>query len=202
MLNYAFLTSFLLFYDHNQAANDCDLEPVAYEFFTQAFILYEEEVVVITCMPFPSTRATHKEWPSVHVLEIKSVVGHIYLINLFINYIYTLFQDSKAQVTAMHLIIGALQRMNVLGVENRDTLTHKATGVIVLAYPAITVSFPCRFFPKPLLSPWLFFRLLPVFCKAFEETWSVQSSVRLLTSILGWWKGWHQGWGKVLYHFA
>ncbi|KAL9358156.1 hypothetical protein Peur_051409 [Populus x canadensis] len=64
-----------------QAANDCDLEPVAYEFFTQAFILYEEEVV-----------------------------------------------DSKAQVTAMHLIIGALQRMNVLGVENRDTLTHKATG--------------------------------------------------------------------------
>ncbi|KAJ6931574.1 hypothetical protein NC652_014924 [Populus alba x Populus x berolinensis] len=88
MLNYAFLTSFLLFYDHNQAANDYDLEPVAYEFFTQAFILYEEEVV-----------------------------------------------DSKAQVTAMHLIIGALQRMNVLGVENRDTLTHKATGVIVLAYP-------------------------------------------------------------------
>ncbi|KAG6776595.1 hypothetical protein POTOM_020116 [Populus tomentosa] len=71
-----------------QAANDYDLEPVAYEFFTQAFILYEEEVV-----------------------------------------------DSKAQVTAMHLIIGALQRMNVLGVENRDTLTHKATGVIVLAYP-------------------------------------------------------------------
>ncbi|KAJ6931575.1 vacuolar protein sorting-associated protein 35B-like [Populus alba x Populus x berolinensis] len=64
-----------------QAANDYDLEPVAYEFFTQAFILYEEEVV-----------------------------------------------DSKAQVTAMHLIIGALQRMNVLGVENRDTLTHKATG--------------------------------------------------------------------------
>ncbi|XP_061969609.1 vacuolar protein sorting-associated protein 35B-like isoform X2 [Populus nigra] len=65
----------------NEAANDCDLEPVAYEFFTQAFILYEEEVA-----------------------------------------------DSKAQVTALHLIIGALQRMNVFGVENRDTLTHKATG--------------------------------------------------------------------------
>lgn len=30
----------------NQAANDCDLEPVAYEFFTQAFILYEEEIAV------------------------------------------------------------------------------------------------------------------------------------------------------------
>ncbi|XP_020580939.1 vacuolar protein sorting-associated protein 35B-like isoform X2 [Phalaenopsis equestris] len=64
-----------------EAANDCDLEPVAYEFFTQAFILYEEEVA-----------------------------------------------DSKAQVTALHLIIGTLQRMNVFGVENRDTLTHKATG--------------------------------------------------------------------------
>lgn len=29
-----------------QAANDCDLEPVAYDFFTQAFVLYEEEVAV------------------------------------------------------------------------------------------------------------------------------------------------------------
>ncbi|KAB1204045.1 Vacuolar protein sorting-associated protein 35B [Morella rubra] len=64
-----------------EAANDCDLEPVAYEFFTQAFVLYEEEVA-----------------------------------------------DSKAQVTAIHLIIGTLQRMHVFGVENRDTLTHKATG--------------------------------------------------------------------------
>ncbi|XP_050363216.1 vacuolar protein sorting-associated protein 35B isoform X2 [Argentina anserina] len=64
-----------------EAANDCDLEPIAYEFFTQAFVLYEEEIA-----------------------------------------------DSKAQVTAIHLIIGALQRMNVFGTENRDTLTHKATG--------------------------------------------------------------------------
>ncbi|KAK9129430.1 hypothetical protein Sjap_009917 [Stephania japonica] len=64
-----------------EAANDCDLELVAYEFFTQAFILYEEEIA-----------------------------------------------DSKAQVTAIHLIIGTLQRMNIFGVENRDTLTHKATG--------------------------------------------------------------------------
>lgn len=30
----------------NQAANVCDLEPVAYEFFTQAFTLYEEEIAV------------------------------------------------------------------------------------------------------------------------------------------------------------
>nr|ACN26650.1 unknown [Zea mays] len=64
-----------------EAANDCDLEPVAYEFFTQAFILYEEEIT-----------------------------------------------DSKAQITAIHLIIGTLQRMNIFGVENRDTLTHKTTG--------------------------------------------------------------------------
>ncbi|GMY28230.1 vacuolar protein sorting-associated protein 35B-like isoform X1 [Fagus crenata] len=64
-----------------EAANDCSLEPVAYEFFTQAFVLYEEEIA-----------------------------------------------DSKAQVTAIHLITGTLQRLNVFGVENRDTLTHKATG--------------------------------------------------------------------------
>lgn len=64
-----------------EAADDCDLEPVAYEFFTQAYLLYEEEI-----------------------------------------------SDSKAQVTALHLIIGTLQRMHVFGVENRDTLTHKATG--------------------------------------------------------------------------
>ncbi|KAH9662615.1 vacuolar protein sorting-associated protein 35 [Citrus sinensis] len=64
-----------------EAANDSDLEPVAYEFFTQAYILYEEEI-----------------------------------------------SDSRAQVTAIHLIIGTLQRMHVFGVENRDTLTHKATG--------------------------------------------------------------------------
>ncbi|XP_056169806.1 vacuolar protein sorting-associated protein 35A [Syzygium oleosum] len=64
-----------------EAANDCDLEPVAYEFFTQAYIIYEEEI-----------------------------------------------SDSRAQVTAMHLIIGTLQRMHVFGVENRDTLTHKTTG--------------------------------------------------------------------------
>lgn len=73
--------AFRLYLQCAEAANDCDLEPVAYEFFTQAYILYEEEV-----------------------------------------------SDSKAQVTALHLIIGTLQRMHVFGVENRDTLTHKATG--------------------------------------------------------------------------
>ncbi|CAO2831345.1 unnamed protein product [Amaranthus hypochondriacus] len=64
-----------------EAANDSDLEPVACEFFTQAYILYEEEI-----------------------------------------------SDSREQVTALYLIIGTLQRMHVFGVENRDTLTHKATG--------------------------------------------------------------------------
>ncbi|KAA3475668.1 vacuolar protein sorting-associated protein 35A-like isoform X2 [Gossypium australe] len=76
-----------LFLQCAEAANDCDLEPVAYEFFTQAYILYEEEI-----------------------------------------------SDSRAQVTAIHLIIGTLQRMHVFGVENRDTLTHKATGVIFLLF--------------------------------------------------------------------
>ncbi|CAN4116734.1 unnamed protein product [Withania somnifera] len=70
-----------LYLECAEAANDSDLEPVAYEFFTQAYILYEEEI-----------------------------------------------SDSKAQVTALHLIIGTLQRMHIFGVENRDTLTHKATG--------------------------------------------------------------------------
>lgn len=30
----------------HQAANKCDEEPIAYEFFTQAYILYEEEISV------------------------------------------------------------------------------------------------------------------------------------------------------------
>lgn len=38
--------SILLIIGYVQAANDSDLEPVAYEFFTQAFILYEEEISV------------------------------------------------------------------------------------------------------------------------------------------------------------
>ncbi|CAF2152204.1 unnamed protein product [Brassica rapa] len=67
-----------------QAANDCELETVAYEFFTKAYLLYEEEI-----------------------------------------------SDSKAQVTALRLIIGTLQRMRVFNVENRDILTHKATGYSV-----------------------------------------------------------------------
>lgn len=37
-------------------------------------------------------------------------------------------------MTALYLIIGTLQRMHVFGVENRDTLTHKATGVLLMAF--------------------------------------------------------------------
>lgn len=37
-----------------QAAGVCNLEPVAYEFFTQAFMIYEEEIAVssasLTCI--------------------------------------------------------------------------------------------------------------------------------------------------------
>lgn len=51
-------------------------------------------------------------------------------------------QDSKAQVTALQLIIGTLQRMHVFGVENRDTLTHKATGV----FPYDMLICPCQIF--------------------------------------------------------
>ena len=51
------------------------------------------------------------------------ISSHAYAVTL-------LLQDSKAQVTALHLIIGTLQKMHVFGVENRDTLTHKATGVL------------------------------------------------------------------------
>lgn len=44
------LLHILLFYSLQfvllQAAGNCGLEPVAYEFFTQAFLLYEEEVAV------------------------------------------------------------------------------------------------------------------------------------------------------------
>jgi vacuolar protein sorting-associated protein 35 len=38
------------------------------------------------------------------------------------------YADSKAQVTALQLIIGSLQRCTVFGTENRAALVHKATG--------------------------------------------------------------------------
>lgn len=107
----------------SQAADDCDLEPVAYEFFTQAYLLYEEEISVIHDYGF------HLDFCS------PSTFSHSLLTWIWV------VQDSKAQITAIHLIIGTLQKMHVFGVENRDTLTHKATGVIVFAYfPATLVT--------------------------------------------------------------
>lgn len=70
-----------LYLQCGEAASDCGIEDIAYDLFTQAFVLYEEEI-----------------------------------------------SDSKAQITALHLIIGTLQRSNIFSEENRDTLTHKATG--------------------------------------------------------------------------
>lgn len=63
-------------------------------------------------------------------------------------------------MTAIHLIIGTLQRMHVFGVENRDTLTHKATGVMILAFQLF------RRLTKPDSKEALF---LAVFCKALKE---------------------------------
>ena len=57
-------------------------------------------------------------------------LGHLSALTyLFLVIVPCHEQDSKAQITALHLIIGTLQRMSIFGVENRDTLTHKTTGV-------------------------------------------------------------------------
>lgn len=63
-------------------------------------------------------------------------------------------------MTAIHLIIGTLQRMHVFGVENRDTLTHKATGVIIVAFQLFVG------LVWPVSNEALSFAVL---CKAFEE---------------------------------
>lgn len=34
---------------NNQAANDCNIEPVACEFFILVFVLHDDEVTVIVC---------------------------------------------------------------------------------------------------------------------------------------------------------
>lgn len=56
-----FISYFLSFWcAHKQAANDSDLEPISYEFFTQAFVLYEEEVAVIAHESVSSSWITKK----------------------------------------------------------------------------------------------------------------------------------------------
>lgn len=96
-----------------QAANDFDLEPVACEFFTQAYILYEEEISVQKSQ-----------------FMLQFLVLHQFVCSSYSLCSLCVHQGSREQVTALYLIIGTLQRMHVFGVENRDTLTHKATGVI------------------------------------------------------------------------
>ena len=68
-------------------------------------------------------------------------------------------------MTALHLIVGTLQRTHVFGVENRDTLTHKATGVntsrIASLYETISDCLCCN--------PDLKLLFCAVFCKAVKE---------------------------------
>ncbi|OIV89080.1 hypothetical protein TanjilG_28412 [Lupinus angustifolius] len=101
----------LLYLQCAEAANDSDLEPVAYEFFTQAHILIPE------------------------------------------------------QITALHLIIGTLQRMHIFVVENMDTLTHKPTGVLIFT---------------SLLNPNLVPFHWTIFNKAFKKARSMQCCLCML----------------------
>lgn len=52
----------------------------------------------------------------------------------------------------------------------------------------------------PFLLPYLMPYIWAVFGKAFKEAWSVPSCLCLLSSLLGWRSGEHEGWGKVCYH--
>lgn len=63
-------------------------------------------------------------------------------------------------MTAIHLIIGTLQRISVFGVENRDTLTHKATGVIMHGFHLIIV---LGWYPKIFLTILLWVSILQGF---------------------------------------
>ena len=89
-----------------QAASDCNLEPVTYEFMERAYEIFEESI--------PGEQTHHTA------------------LQRFVDCSPSLFSarlpDSKAQVTALQLIIGSLQRCTVFGSENRASLVHKATG--------------------------------------------------------------------------
>ncbi|CAI0435595.1 unnamed protein product [Linum tenue] len=78
-----------LFLQCAEAANDCELEPIAYEFFTQAYVLYEEEIAVINysldrSLQLNSESTIHGEW----FLNPLSAEDFFFLGN----------QDSKAQL--------------------------------------------------------------------------------------------------------
>lgn len=69
-------------------------------------------------------------------------------------------------MTALHLIIGTLQRMHAFGVENRDTLTHKATGVLLILFSFILCCIMICFIPFP--------------CAKLVPIWHLQYSAKLL----------------------
>ena len=87
-----------------QAASDCNLEPVTYEFMERAYEIFEESI------PGENPEAVRDLWSWLALIPSVGVA------------------DSKAQVTALQLIIGSLQRCTVFGSENRASLVHKATG--------------------------------------------------------------------------
>lgn len=82
-------------------------------------------------------------------------------------------QDSKIQVTALHLIIGTLQRCYVFTDDNRDTLTHKASAVRDLRVLFVPMAVPLPL-PQPLcqaksLSPLVHTPLLRSETKAMAQ---------------------------------
>ena len=46
----------------SQAASEGEVEDMAYEFFTQAFVLYEEDISVSGYVPFPSLPLPHQHF--------------------------------------------------------------------------------------------------------------------------------------------
>lgn len=124
------------------ATNDCDLEPVGYEFFTQTFMLHEEIVVWtlpsrslyvwvhVTCAHLVSNWVVWCNLDCIIMYDIclcKDILMHAHLV----YFLFTMFlfhkQDLKAQIIAILEAVGTLQWMNIFGVKNRDTLTHKTT---------------------------------------------------------------------------
>ena len=71
-----FSSNFYSFSSIIQAANDCDLEPVAYEFFTQAFIIYEEDISVNINVFFIIQTPQHKSCFSDLALHTSSLYFH------------------------------------------------------------------------------------------------------------------------------
>lgn len=110
-----------LFLQCAQAASDCNLEPVAYEFMERAYEIFEESI--------PGAKARAKEvfqltWQH----RSTATCSVVWADGIIFAFFCLLPTDSKAQVTALQLIIGSLQRCTVFGADNRAALVHKATG--------------------------------------------------------------------------